>query len=149
LKQDKSALYERIVVDHTKNPRNFRAIESPVLSCEECNPICGDDITVYLRVENGVITDASFMGSGCAISKSSASLMTEAVKGLGLEDAAKLSEKFHRMLSDDASSNVECEEELGELQSLRSVRDYPVRIKCATLSWRALTAALDLKKESL
>ena len=137
------ALYEEAILDHNRHPRNFRVIEGG-RRAEGYNPICGDRITVHVRVEGDVIRDVSFQGSGCAITKASASLMTESVKGQSLADASALIERFHRMITAPPGAPVE---NLGALTVLAGVRLFPVRIKCATLPWYALRAAADARDE--
>ena len=137
------ALYEEAILDHNRHPRNFRAIEGG-RKAEGHNRICGDRITVHVRVEGDVIRDVSFQGSGCAITKASASLMTESVKGQSLADATALIERFHRMITAPPGAPIE---NLGTLTVLAGVRLFPVRIKCATLPWLALGAAADARDE--
>ena len=137
------ALYEEAILDHNRHPRNCRAIEGG-RKAEGYNPICGDRITVHVRVEGDVIRDVSFQGSGCAITKASASLMTESVKGQSLADATALIERFHRMITAPPGAPIE---NLGTLTVLAGVRLFPVRIKCATLPWQALRAAADARDE--
>ena len=133
-------LYQEVVFDHNRNPRNFRKMEDADRTVEGHNPLCGDRITLYLKFDDGRITDVSFQGQGCAISTASASLMTEIVKGKTLEEAEHLFEAFHQIVTgrdDDLKL-----EELGKLAVLAGVRQYPSRIKCATLPWHSLEAAL-------
>ena len=146
------ALYQEVILDHYKNPRNFREIDDAPRRIDGYNPLCGDKITLFLDVEGGVIQDIAFQGVGCAISTASASLMTEALKGKRVEEAEILLERFHTLLTDhetphDSPSNgdelASLEGELGKLEVLSGVREYPVRIKCATLAWHALKAALE------
>jgi nitrogen fixation protein NifU and related proteins len=132
-------LYQEVILDHNRRPRNFRTIE-PARHAEGFNPLCGDRLTVYLKVEGDRIQDASFQGSGCAISKASASLMTEAVKGKTLAEASGLFERFHRLLM---RSDTEPAADLGKLSVFAGVRQYPTRIKCASLAWHTLRAAAD------
>ncbi len=133
-------LYQEVVFDHNRNPRNFRKMEDADRTVEGHNPLCGDRITLYLKFDDGRIADVSFQGQGCAISTASASLMTEIVKGKTLEEAESLFEAFHKIVTgqdDDLKL-----EELGKLAVLAGVRQYPSRIKCATLPWHSLEAAL-------
>src|SRR5262245_14643642 len=139
-------LYQEMILDHNRRPRNFRVIEGGRKS-EGYNPLCGDRLTVYLRVENGRIQDASFQGSGCAISKASASLMTDSVKGKTLEEAEKLFERFHEMVTGRDEEPRDGYEDLGKLSVLAGVRQFPVRVKCATLPWHALRAAPESRSE--
>lgn len=135
-------LYQEVVFDHNRNPRNFRVMEEPTRTIEGFNPLCGDRITLYLKLKDGAIEDVSFQGAGCAISTASASLMTEIVKGLKEEEAEKLFEIFHRITTgkEDPKENLET---LGKLAVLAGVRSYPARVKCATLPWHSLQAALN------
>ncbi|REJ81472.1 MAG: SUF system NifU family Fe-S cluster assembly protein [Acidobacteria bacterium] len=142
---DLRALYQEVILDHYKRPRHFGALEEANRRAEGTNPLCGDQITVYAKVEDGVIRDVSFEGMGCAISTASASLMTEALSGKTLEEAARMHSVFHRLLT--AGDEVPDIEGLGKLEVLAGVRDFPVRIKCATLAWHALRAALEQSDE--
>ncbi len=133
-------LYQEVVFDHNRNPRNFRVIEDADHTIEGLNPLCGDRITLYLKLDGERIADISFQGQGCAISTASASLMTEIVKGKTIQEAEKLFEAFHKIVTgqdDDLKL-----EELGKLAVLAGVRQYPSRIKCATLAWHSLESAL-------
>ena len=133
-------LYQEVVFDHNRNPRNFRVMEDATRKIEGFNPLCGDRITLYVKVRSGVIEDVSFQGSGCAISTASASLMTEIVRGRTEQEAHHLFEIFHRITTgQDDRANLE---ELGKLAVLAGVRAYPARVKCATLAWHSLEAAL-------
>jgi nitrogen fixation NifU-like protein len=134
---DLQDLYQEVILDHNRRPRNFRTIENG-RRAEGYNPLCGDRLTVYLRVENDRIVDAAFEGSGCAISKASGSLMTESVKGKTLAEAEALFRRFHQMVTAPPSEAVD---DLGKLSVLAGVREFPVRVKCATLAWYALRAA--------
>jgi nitrogen fixation NifU-like protein len=131
-------LYQEVILDHNRRPRNFRVLEGGE-TAEGFNPLCGDRLTVYLHVNNGVIEDVSFQGSGCAISKASASLMTESIKGKSVADAAALFERFQKMITAEPDSPVK---ELGKLTALAGVRQFPIRVKCASLAWHTLRAAL-------
>lgn len=135
-------LYQEIILDHSKKPRNHREMDTRAHRAAGHNPLCGDRLTVYLRVENGVIADASFVGSGCAISTASASLMTETLKGRRREDAVRLAHNFLDLVRGLRLSNDEIEG-LGKLSSLSGVCAYPVRVKCATLAWHTMQKALD------
>ena len=132
-------LYQEVILDHNRRPRNFRVIDAGRRS-EGYNPLCGDRITVYLQVADGVIKDASFQGSGCAISKASASLMTENVKGKTVEEAQSLFERFQQMITGPSDTPAP---DLGKLTVLAGVRQFPVRVKCASLAWHTLRAAVD------
>ncbi len=136
-------LYQEVILDHNRRPRNFRVIEAGRRS-EGYNPLCGDRITVYLHVEDGIIKDVSFQGSGCAISKASASLMTESVKGKTVDEAQALFERFQRMITASTDSPAA---DLGKLTVLAGVRQFPVRVKCASLAWHTLRAAVDSAAE--
>ena len=134
-------LYQEVILDHNKAPRNFRELDGADRHADGFNPLCGDRLSVYLNLDGDTITDASFVGSGCAISKASASLMTAAVKGKSLAEARRLFERFHGMLTDAAV--VFDPDELGKLVVFAGVRDYPTRVKCASLAWHTLRAAFD------
>jgi nitrogen fixation NifU-like protein len=136
-------LYQEVILDHNRRPRNFRTMDDGQ-KAEGYNPLCGDRLTVYLRLEGGRIQDASFQGSGCAISKASASLMTDSVKGKTVEEANALFERFHRMITCGTDEPVD---DLGKLSVFSGVREFPVRVKCATLAWHALRAAADARSE--
>ena len=135
-------LYQQVILDHNRSPRNFRKIEEANRTAEGSNPLCGDILTVYLKVENGVIDDLGFPGSGCAIAQASSSLMTMAVKGTTVGEATSLFRAFHRMVTAAPSTPVEGEA-LGKLAVFGGVRQFPVRVKCANLPWHTLRAALD------
>ena len=140
-------LYQEILLEHNSKPRNFRALDNPTKSAEGFNPLCGDSVTVYVNVEDGVITDVCFQGSGCAISRASASMMTQSVKGETTEQAAKVFDAFRLMMTDpDASLDYDT---LGDLESLSGVVEFPTRIKCAVLAWHTLRAALSGANESV
>jgi nitrogen fixation NifU-like protein len=134
---DLQDLYQEVILDHNRRPRNFRALDAGH-KAEGFNPLCGDRITVYLTVGHGVITDVAFQGSGCAISKASASLMTESVKGKTIAEAQALFERFQQMITAPADAPVD---DLGKLTVLAGVRQFPVRVKCASLAWHTLRAA--------
>lgn len=136
-----SELYQEVILDHNKRPRNFQVPEGANRQVEGFNPLCGDRFTIYLRVEDGVIRDAGFQGSGCAISKASASLMTDSVKGRTLEDADRLFEQFHQMVTGAGDEQPDIDA-LGKLAVFTGVRDFPMRVKCASLAWHALHAAV-------
>ncbi|NDE57702.1 MAG: SUF system NifU family Fe-S cluster assembly protein, partial [Gammaproteobacteria bacterium] len=132
-------LYQEVVFDHNRNPRNFRVMADANRTIEGFNPLCGDRITLYVKVSHGLIEDVSFQGAGCAISTASASLMTEIVKGQTEAEAEKLFETFHRMTTGKNGDDVNLEE-IGKLAVLSGVRAYPARVKCATLAWHSLQA---------
>ena len=136
-------LYQEIILDHTKHPRNCHAMADATRSAEGYNPLCGDKLKLFIKIEDNVVKDASFMGSGCAISTASASLMTESLKGKTREEALKLLEKFHDLLTTDTPVS----QDLGKLVVFCGVRDYPARVKCATLAWHTLKSALENKEE--
>jgi nitrogen fixation NifU-like protein len=132
-------LYQEVILDHNRRPRNFRVIEPATSKQEGYNPLCGDRLTLYLTLEGDVITDVAFQGSGCAISKASASLMTEALKGKTVADARELFDKFHAMITSDHAGPTA---DLGKLSVLAGVREFPSRIKCASLAWHTMKAAV-------
>lgn len=132
-------LYQEVIFDHNRNPRNHHAMEGASHHADGHNPLCGDQITVYLMVKDGVIEDVSFEAHGCAISTASASLMTQALKGKRTDEVPTLFEDFHRMATGEADAT----ERLGKLAVLEGVREYPARVKCATLAWHTLVAALE------
>lgn len=136
-------LYQEVILDHNKRPRNFRVLDPATHRADGYNPLCGDRITVYLEVENGVVKDLAFQGSGCAISTASASLMTDALKGRPVEEVEKLFQSFHELVTGDEPAP----QGLGKLAVLAGVRDYPTRVKCATLAWHAVRAALEHREE--
>lgn len=134
-------LYQEVILDHNRRPRNFGKMEAADRFAEGHNPLCGDNVTVYLQMQDGVIQDIRFEGSGCAISKASASMMTDAVKGMTQAEAEKLFGEFHELVtSHDADENSQS---LGKLAVFAGVRDYPARVKCASLAWHTLHAALE------
>lgn len=137
-----SELYQQVILDHNKKPRNFREMENANRSAEGHNPLCGDQLTVFLRTGEGGVEEVSFVGTGCAISKASASMMTQAVKGKTREEALRLFDEFHRMVTGELDEERE-ENSLGRLKIFAGVRDYPARVKCASLSWHTLRAALE------
>ena len=140
-------LYQQIILDHNKNTRNFGKLKDPTEEQEGFNPLCGEHLHVYLHVdEAGLIEDISFEGSGCAISKASASLMSTAVKGKTVQEAEVLFQGFHNMLTAEAESLADTEA-LGKLAVFAGVREFPLRVKCAPLAWHTMKAALDGRKE--
>lgn len=139
-------LYQEVILDHSKRPRNFHAIDGAELA-KGHNPLCGDRVTVFVKVADGVIQDVGFQGDGCAISKASASLMTEAVKGRREDEVRHLFALFHDVCTKDDVEDPEGE--LDKLEVFSGVRDYPVRVKCATLPWHTLVAALDHKPDTI
>jgi nitrogen fixation protein NifU and related proteins len=135
---DLNELYRDVILDHNRRPRNFGGLESADASVEGFNPMCGDHLTLRLKLKDDAISDIRFEGEGCAISTASASLMTEAVKGKSRGEALQLFERVHQLLTDDAASPAE----LGKLAALSGVREYPARVKCASLCWHTLASAL-------
>ncbi len=138
---DLTELYQELILDHSKRPRNRAPVQGATSTAEGYNPLCGDKITLQLRIDNDVIQDAGFQGSGCAISTASASLMTETLKGRTRAEAERLFERFHEMLTGTAPMDA-VQPDLGKLAVFSGVREYPVRVKCATLAWHTLLAAL-------
>jgi nitrogen fixation NifU-like protein len=139
-------LYQAVILDHNKKPRNFRVLEEANRSAQGFNPLCGDRVTVYLDVEDGVVRKATFQGSGCAISTASASLMTQAVEGKPEGEVRRMFERFHRVVTGSAREAADTEG-LGKLAVFAGVREFPMRVKCATLVWHALQKALEGKEE--
>lgn len=137
-----SELYQQVILDHNKKPRNFQKLEGANRNAEGFNPLCGDQLTVYMLMDDGVVRDVSFVGAGCAISKASASMMTQAVKGKSREEALTLFEEFHRMVTGELDEEAE-PNHLGRLKIFAGVRDYPARVKCASLAWHTMHAALE------
>ena len=138
---DLSDLYQEVILDHNKRPRNFRTIPSPSHHAEGYNPLCGDRLNLYVQVDGNVITDVAFQGSGCAISKASASLMTDAVKGRTLGETLDLFDRVHIMLTTPVDEPVD-EASVGKLAVLAGVREFPTRVKCASLAWHTLKSAI-------
>lgn len=139
-------LYQELVLDHSRQPRNFRKLEGATRTAEGFNPLCGDQPTLYVKLADGLIEDIAFQGAGCAISKASASLMTTALKGKKQEEARTLFERVHLMLTEGPGGKVK-PEELGKLAVLSGVWEFPARVKCATLAWHTLKSALEAKGE--
>ncbi|HEV7643498.1 MAG TPA: SUF system NifU family Fe-S cluster assembly protein [Pyrinomonadaceae bacterium] len=139
---DLSDLYQEVILDHNKNPRNYREIENPDKMAEGNNPLCGDQLKVFLEMTDDKVADVAFLGSGCAISKASASMMTQAVKGKTREEAEILFDEFHRMVRGELDEDAE-DNHLGKLKIFAGVREFPARVKCASLSWHTMKAALD------
>jgi nitrogen fixation NifU-like protein len=136
-----SDLYQEVILDHNKRPRNFGPLADATQSAKGHNPLCGDRLTLSLKVAGDRIEDVAFEGSGCAISKASASLMTDAVKGRTIDEATALFDRFHRMVTTPIDQSVD-ESALGKLAVLSGVREFPARVKCASLAWHTLKAAL-------
>jgi nitrogen fixation NifU-like protein len=136
------ALYQEVILDHNRRPRNFHPMEHASCSADGKNPNCGDQLTVWLKVDHEVVTDVSFQGQGCAISKASASMMTDAIKGKTRADVVTLYEKVHKLVTGEDLSLAK-DKEMGSLRALGGVSKFPMRVKCASLSWHAMKAALD------
>ena len=141
-------LYQEVILEHSKAPRNFRKPESANHHAEGFNPLCGDKCSVYLDVENGAIKDIGFQGSGCAISRASASMMTQILKGKSTKEAAKLFEEFHDLVTGDPEA-IKNATDLGKLAAFGGVSKFPARVKCATLAWHTLQSALEDKPETV
>ena len=139
-------LYQEVILDHNKNPRNFREMETATNTADGHNPLCGDALKVYVEMEDEKVKDVAFLGSGCAISKASASIMTQTVKGKSREEAEKMFDEFHRMVTGELDEETE-ENSLGKLKIFAGVREFPARVKCASLSWHTLHAALHGEEE--
>ncbi|MGE0812182.1 MAG: Fe-S cluster assembly sulfur transfer protein SufU [Vicinamibacterales bacterium] len=139
-----SDLYQEVILDHNRRPRNFRAIEGARRQ-EGYNPLCGDRLVVYVALEGGVVRDVAFEGSGCAISKASASLMTEALRGVTVDEARRRFAEFHAMITSPIDAPVP---DLGKLAVLAGVREFPTRVKCASLAWHTVKAVLDGSPEA-
>lgn len=134
-------LYQEVILEHNKNPRNFREIPDADRTADGNNPLCGDVLRVYVDVEGDTVKDVAFKGSGCAISKASASMMTQVVKGKSKDEAETIFDEFHRMVLGELDEETE-ENHLGKLKIFAGVREFPARVKCASLSWHTLHAAL-------
>ena len=132
-------LYQEVILDHNRRPHNFRVIDPASAKQEGYNPLCGDRLTLYLTLDGDTIRDVAFQGSGCAISKASASLMTDALKGKKVAEARELFEQFHSMITSDPGTPIA---DLGKLSVLAGVREFPTRIKCASLAWHTMKAAV-------
>ena len=142
---DLNELYQQVILDHNRRPCHFHALENASHRAEGFNPLCGDRITVFLRMDKDRIEEISFQGSGCAISKASASLMTTLLKGKQRSDAEDLFQKFHRLVTGEKITLSE----LGKLAVFSGVSEFPVRVKCATLAWHTLKAALQARQEPI
>ncbi|MEP7211738.1 MAG: Fe-S cluster assembly sulfur transfer protein SufU [Acidobacteriota bacterium] len=136
-----SDLYQEVILEHNKNPRNFREIEGADKMADGNNPLCGDALRVYVKMDGDTVSEVAFKGSGCAISKASASMMTQVVKGKSKDEAETLFDEFHRMVLGELDEEAE-ENHLGKLKIFAGVREFPARVKCASLSWHTLNAAL-------
>ena len=144
---DLRELYQEIILEHSKQPRNYRPLPGAQHKAEGYNPLCGDHFTVYVNLEGEAIRDISFEGSGCAISKASASMMTQTLKGKSRAEAEKIFEQFHKLVTGQAEANGG--EGLGKLAAFSGVSEFPVRVKCATLAWHTLQAALKDQQETV
>lgn len=133
-------MYQEVILEHAKSPRNYRALGTPAVKAEGYNPLCGDRCTVYLTIRGGVIEDIAFEGSGCAISRASASMMTQSLKGKTTGEAEGLFKSFHGMVTGQNSNGDR--PQLGKLEAFAGVSEFPARVKCATLAWHTLEAAL-------
>lgn len=134
-------LYQEVILDHNKNPRNFRELETATQTADGNNPLCGDALRVYVEIEDNKVKDVAFKGSGCAISKASASMMTQTVKGKSKEEAETIFHEFQRMVTGELDAETD-ENNLGKLKIFAGVLEFPARVKCASLSWHTLHAAL-------
>lgn len=145
---DLRELYQQVILDHSKKPRNFQKLEGANRTAEGYNPLCGDDVTVYLQLEDNAIRNIGFQGSGCAISKASASMMTDSVKGKTKAEAEVLFQKFHALVTGE-EDRTDDPGDLGKLAVFSGVSEFPIRVKCATLAWHTLRAALEGKEETV
>jgi len=145
---DLKALYQEIILDHNRNPRNFKKMEDASCSVDGYNPLCGDHYTIYLKLDHEVITEISFQGSGCAISKASASVMSTVLKGKTRAEAEVLFESFHHLVRGENTHETSVEE-LGKLAAFAGVSEFPARVKCAILPWHTMKNALEEKKETV
>jgi nitrogen fixation NifU-like protein len=146
MSSDLRDLYQEVVIDHSKHPRNFHALEGATRTAEGVNPLCGDQLTLYMQLSDGLIADIAFQGAGCAISQASASLMTMALKGKPQQEALALVGRVHTMLTKGPSGMVQ-PDELGKFTVLSGVWQFPVRVNCATLAWHTLRSALETPGE--
>ncbi|MEO8429976.1 MAG: Fe-S cluster assembly sulfur transfer protein SufU [Acidobacteriota bacterium] len=142
MSSDLRDLYQEVILDHGKRPRNFRELETANRQAEGYNPLCGDRETVFLQLEGDVVRDIAFQGAGCAISTASASMMTESLKGKSRPEAEALFQRFHDLITGQSNAPADAPE-LGKLEVFSGVREYPVRIKCATLPWHTMRSALN------
>jgi nitrogen fixation NifU-like protein len=141
-------LYQEVILDHHKKPRNFHKLEHANRQADGYNPLCGDKISVFIQVEDGIVKDIGFIGAGCAISTASASMMTESLKGKTESEAKAIFERFHHLVTDHADPSPD-PSTMGKLAVFSGVREYPVRVKCATLAWHTMRAALEGSKETV
>ncbi len=135
-------LYQEVILDHSKSPRNFHALKDANAKAEGFNPLCGDRLTIYLKMKDNKIEEVGFEGTGCAISKASASMMTASVKGKKVDEIVELFSHFHKMLTENSGDGYD-RKKLGKLTVFEGVREFPVRVKCATLAWHTLNAGLE------
>ena len=142
---DLRELYQEVILDHTRNPRNFRELANATNTSVGHNPLCGDKVTVYVRMDGDRVAEASFLGQGCAISKSSASMMTDAVKGKTRAEVDVLFDTFHEMVTGEPGTPVDAKA-LGKLAVFQGVCEFPLRVKCASLAWHTLKAALEARE---
>ena len=142
---DLREVYQEAILDHYRRPRNFAVLDSATQEAKGHNPLCGDRISVYLEISGDLVRDISFQGAGCAISTASASMMTEAVKGRSLEEVSRLFLRFHQRMTGGDDSDTD----LGKLEALSGVREIPIRVKCATLAWHTLKAAIEQREDSI
>ena len=140
-----SELYQQVILDHNKKPRNFRKLDHANYTAEGYNPLCGDQLTIYVNLDDNAVKEIAFEGSGCAISKAAASMMTQALKGKSKEQAEELFKEFHSMVTGELDEENDANN-LGNLKIFAGVRDFPVRVKCATLPWHTMHAALNKKE---
>ena len=140
---DLADLYQQVILDHSRSPRNFRKMENPTGTAQGYNPLCGDNVTLYVRLDQDKVQEVSFQGSGCAISKASASLLTEALKGKSTAEVKALFEKVQTMVK----TGQKVEGDLGKLVAFAGVHKFPARVKCAILPWHAVVAALENRGE--
>ena len=143
---DLRELYQEVILDHNRRPRNFRRLECADRTCEGFNPLCGDRLTIFLEMDGDRIKEVTFEGTGCAISRASASIMTDALKGKTVDEADAFFQKFHTMLTAPATSQTDMDA-LGKLAVLAGVREYPMRVKCASLAWHTLKAAMQAEHD--
>jgi nitrogen fixation NifU-like protein len=145
---DLKALYQEVILDHNKNPRNFKKMEDADCSVEGYNPLCGDHYTVYLKLDGDRISEIAFQGSGCAISKASASVMSTVLKGKTRAEAEEWFEKFHRLVLGELKDGIDIDS-LGKLAAFSGVSEFPARVKCAILPWHTMKNAIEEKKETV
>ena len=146
--QELRELYQEVILDHNKSPHNYREMLDFTQDSEGYNPLCGDTVHIFLKVNDGIVTDVSFQGSGCAISKASASLMTSAVKGKTKDEAEKIFKNFLDLITGNLGENPDIDK-LGKLAVFAGVQEFPVRVKCASLAWHTMKAALDEKESKV